>query len=282
MLCPICDSDGLQFYKKIEEFNYYECQHCESLMIDPEVLESIDQGRTITRDYDDNYWKSELAAAKERSFSSSLARVAELYLYASKPINKFVDIGTGPGFLLDALSEFLPVSSSKFFGCELFPPSVYSQHPNYFVGSLGDMPHQFDAGVCVEVVEHLTPNMLRKLATDLAAKSTPNSIFLFNTGLPSFVKNHDPGYLDPTIRGHIVSYGIEGLKTIFNPLGFEITQIDGKEWAFLAEYAPTEIYSSTEVRIWKACPENVRVLQDRIRGNLLWVLGLDTARAYRT
>jgi Zn-finger nucleic acid-binding protein len=281
MLCPVCHSGTISFYRRIEEFDYFECDRCSSLLIDPKTLDTIDAGTTITRDYDDNYWQSELAAAKNRSTGSSIARVAELYLYARKPINRFVDIGSGPGYLLDSLSEYLPSSSASFYGCELFPPDTRSNHPNYFVGALEDMPGKFDAGVCIEVLEHLTPKMVRKLAASLAQKSEPNSIFLFNTGLPAYVKNEDPGYLDPTFRGHIVSYGIVAIEDIFSPLGFRVTKLDGKNWAFLVEYAPTESFASTEIRIWSACPENIRTLSDPNRGNLLYILGLESARAYK-
>ncbi|MEO5562760.1 MAG: hypothetical protein ABIR18_04975, partial [Chitinophagaceae bacterium] len=94
--CSVCNSSETQLFKEVGTFSYYECLSCEVIFISQEILAKIDAGEGIIK-YSETYWKEELYAAKERSCGSTLARVAELFLYARIPINKFVDIGSGPG-----------------------------------------------------------------------------------------------------------------------------------------------------------------------------------------
>jgi hypothetical protein len=75
---------------------------------------------------------------------------------------------------------------------------------------LDSLESTFDAGVCIEVIEHLTPATLRTLVAQLAGRSRPGSLYLFNSGQPAFVEQEDPAYLDPHGRGHVVSYSIAG------------------------------------------------------------------------
>ncbi len=93
----------------------------------------------------------------------------------------------------------LPEVIDRFHAVELYPPPLphRTANPNYVIGTLADMQRTFDAGVCIEVIEHLTPAALRTLAAQLAAVSRPGSLYLFNSGQPDFVEHEDPGYLDP-------------------------------------------------------------------------------------
>jgi hypothetical protein len=236
----------------------------------------------VTRKYDANYWLREDNAAWQRSYGAGLARVAELFLYARRPIRRFVDVGSGPGYLLDALGVYLPASEGLFWAVELFPPERRTQHAQYVVGGLADLEGTFDAGLCMEVVEHLTPKMLRQLAKELAAKSGPDSIYLINTGMDKFVRGGNLNYLDPYVRGHIVSYSLKGMRCLFEPEGFSVLELPGKDWACLLEYRPSQPQQgSVDNRIWTPVEENRAVLHDSKMGNLMYVLGIDTARAYK-
>jgi hypothetical protein len=278
--CPICQVPSADPFRAVAGYQYYRCRGCGSLFIEPRVIEACDGGCSLVR-YSDGYWVLELRAARQRAWGPALARVAELFLYARRPIARFVDIGTGPGYLLDALSTYLPASADKFFGIEKYPPPERSQHPNYRVGTLTDLDMRFDAGCCIEVLEHLTPRMASELLRQLAARSFANAAYIFNTGLPQYVVEQDPGYLDPLQRGHIVSYSLQGVAHIAEPHGFSVKPIPGKTWAFLLEYASgASQEEDVRTRIWSACPENVATLNDPVMGGVLHVLGLDTARAY--
>lgn len=280
--CPVCLSADTRLFKEVAEMPYYTCNACDVIFISPEVLDQIDAGKGLVN-YTETYWKEELPAARERSWGPSLARVAEVFLYARIPIKKFIDIATGPGYLLDAIQYYLPSSGEIFYGNEIFPPpeEYCTSNKNYFRGYLHEFGFTFDAGCCIEVIEHLTPSMVGKLFSDLAAKSVENSIYIFNTGLSQFIKNENIGYLDPFVRGHIMGWSVSGVEILARSSGFQILPIPGKAWAFIAEYKPTHNFKNNITdRIWKALPENTNTLKDKKTGELLYILGLDTARAY--
>lgn len=273
--CPVCTSGVSTFYESIDGYDYLRCAACNSLHITNEVLAGMDTGKS-TRVYDEAYWQDELRAARARASGPALVRAAEAILYATRPVCSFLDVGTGPGYLLDELTRQFPDRSDMFHGIELFPPEEHSTHPNYQIGEVGDVNLKFDAGTCIEVIEHLTPRMLSRLATGLAEASYPGSLWLFNTGMPDYVLNEDRGYLDPLHRGHVVSYSLEGLRCIFGPLGFRISSIPGKSYAFLAEHRPVDEAMDLARRIYQPVPENRLLLE---RSGLLFQAAFESARA---
>jgi hypothetical protein len=263
---------------------YYECRACDFIFADPALLARVDAGEPIRR-YDAEYWGNELASARERSYGSSLARVAETVLYCRIPVRRFIDIGSGPGYLLDALSCYLPSRREMFYGVEKFPPAENerTQHVNYLCADLRDVGMKFECGVCIEVIEHLTPSMAANLAVAMAAVSVPGSLYLFNTGLTEFVRMEDPGYLDPYGRGHITSWSVTAARKIFEKEGFAVHPIPGKTWAFLVERMPMpDEANDTPIgqRIWSAPKENQDLLRDPAMGEVMYILGRESARAY--
>jgi len=275
--CSICRGP-LAAYREVSGVAYFECGQCGSLLADRSVLDAVDGG-SFERPYDETYWRFELAAARDRAYGAALARVSETLLYARRPVRRFLDVGSGPGFLLDALSAYLPASQDVFWGVETYPPREHTSRPQYVTGPIDSLPGKFDAGLCMEVVEHLTPTMVSSLASSLAKLCETDSIFLFNTALPAFVKSDSPDYLDPYVRGHIASYSLEGMGILLSPFGFRVWPLPGKDWAYLVEYRPTSEAAPID-RIWSALPENKDILTDPEMGSVLYVLGLDTARAY--
>ena len=280
--CPVCTSNETALYKVVHEYSYYECGACELIYISPDVLDKMDNGQFLIS-YDQEYWGTELKAARERSWGTTMARVAEVFLYARRPIRNFIDIGSGPGYFLDAINYQLPSASNIFHAAELFPPAeeFCTTNNNYHRGSLLDLSFAFDAGCCIEVIEHLTPSMLKRLFSDISKKSVQDSIYIFNTGLVEFIKNEDSTYLDPLVRGHVVGWSITALQHLAEPFGFRITAIPGKTWAFVAEYHPNvDVSVPLNDRIWTALSENTQLLKDKVTGELMYILGLETARAY--
>ena len=279
--CPVCDRKGNKRHAVVDGLDYFECKNCECLFLQADLITEIDAGKSI-RKYDDKYWARELKSSRHRSYGSSLARVAEVLYYARSPVKNFIDIGTGAGYLLDSLAYHLPSQTSTFYGVEMYPPDqVQSAHPNYLKGRIGDLGKTFQAGSCIEVVEHLTPAMLRLIAQELAAVSDPQAAYIFNTGLAHFVKSKKPDYLDPYRRGHIMSYSIKAAKLIFEPHGFKMFPIRGKDWAFYAEYQ-SKASTSEDItqRVWSALPENMSILDDPKSGTVMQILGRESIRAY--
>lgn len=280
--CALC-SAWSQLFTVIDGVDYFECPSCDFIFADPILLARVDSGQPL-RHYDGEYWGNELAAAQQRSFGSSLARAAEALLYCSIPVERFVDIGSGPGYLLDALSTYLPSSRHRFYGVEKYPPrpEERSRHENYLGVDLQDVDIKFECGVCIEVLEHLTPSMAANLARAIAAVSVPGSLFLFNTGLTDYVRHEDDAYLDPYRRGHITCWSVTAARKIFEREGFAVHALPGKTWAFLIERTPVSIASTGSIRdrIWSALEQNKRILSDPQMGSVMYLLGLESARAY--
>jgi hypothetical protein len=282
--CEVCGARSHPF-KVITGLAYFACDSCGSLFADFPAYERERSTRQLS--YDTRYWEMELRSARQRAYGSTLQRVAETFLYCRRPIRRFIDIGAGPGILLDALRLMMPSSAGLFHAVELFPPEerFRTQHPGYLVGSLDDTHGQFDAGVCIEVIEHLDPNALRGLVASLAKKAAPGSTFYFNSGQPEYVMKEDPGYLDPFGRGHIASYSLAGLTKLFEPHGFRIVPLPGRSWCFLAEFEPAAAAGGNDVdgllkRLWTAMPENVSALKDPQFGPLMYSMGIESARCY--
>lgn len=281
--CVLCSQDA-PLLRVVDGVDYYECRDCDFIFADPLLIARIDQG-LASREYDEDYWQSELASARQRSFGSSLARLAEAMLYCSIPINRFIDIGTGPGYLLDAVSLHLPSRADVFYGVEKFPPlpEFRSSSPNYLCADLADVDMKFECGLCVEVIEHLTPAMARGLAAAIASVSVPGSLYLFNTGLTDYVRHEDPGYLDPFKRGHVTCWSVKAARRIFEPEGFIVRPLPGKSWAFVIEMPGAKEHMERPLtdRIWTADARNVDILSDTKMGDVMYILGRESARAYQ-
>ena len=282
-ICPCCESRETEALRKVHEYDYYQCHACGSLFLDTKYLSEIDAGQSIVK-YEEGYWKMELDSAKQRSYGAALARMAEAVYYCKRPIKKFLDIGTGPGYFLDAIAKNLPDNSDIFHGVELFPPDVEhrTSSKNYIIGDLGDLQDKFDCGICIEVIEHLTPKILNDLLNKLAAVSNPDALYIFNTGMPDYVLREDIAYLDPIRRGHLVSYSLKAMSLFGSRYGFTAHGIPGKTWAFVLEFTGDKIGPVEDIRerIWKASAENLQILSDRKMGEVLKILGQETSRAY--
>jgi hypothetical protein len=175
----------------------------------------------------------------------------------------------------------LPHSCHKFFGVEKFPGEVTAlprlrHKENYVVGYLGDIDLKFEFGTCIEVIEHLTPNMVSSLAKQLAQVSVPGSLFIFNTALTDHVRNHNPGYIDPKRRGHITVWSVKAATKVFEPHGLKVWPIDGKKWAFAVECDSNG--PPLRERVWSCLPENQALLSDPVSGSSMFILGRESAR----
>jgi hypothetical protein len=278
MRCTVCEAGAARSYRSVDGVGYFRCDACGSLFADPDFVAAS------AAVYADEYWQSELNAAHERCYGPAIQRVAETIAYCRIPIHAFIDIGAGTGWLLDALEVLLPEVIDRFHAVELYPPPPphRTANPNFVVGTLGDVGRTFDAGVCIEVIEHLAPTTMRTLVEQLATVSRPGSLYLFNSGQPNFVEHEDPGYLDPHGRGHIVSYSLAGATSIFRPAGFNVIELPGRAWAFLVEFGPRlRVDAETLIaRLWHPVPENVSMLRSARFGELIRAVGIDSARAY--
>jgi hypothetical protein len=278
--CPICSKSSSTKDLQLQEFStFLECVDCDFYFHkDRDTKKRAD---TAPHEYSDLYWSDELAAAKERAFGVSIARAAEVFVLSKVPIRKFLDIGTGPGYFLDAIQKFLPDSITSFFGVELFPPSPddRTKHPGYRLGWLDQFADSsIDGGICIEVLEHLRASDVRDLFSLLYTKASSGAAFMFNTGLTDYVRSEDVPYLDPVVRGHISIWSVKALRELISDLGWTITPIPNRTWAFLAEKT-TFVSSDFSSRIWETLPENMEALCGAENSKLLYLLGRDSLRA---
>lgn len=274
--CPVCRAGQSTLFTTIADYPYYACGACDSIHIAPSVLDGMDAGTTQLGEYGGEYWEREAKSAQRRASGLSLCRAGEAILYCRRPVRRFLDVGTGPGFLLHELQRLIDPDAEIFHGVEKFPPPFAVSCPNFHVGGVESLQIKFDAGVCIEVVEHLTPRMLEGLIAGLAQVSGVGSLWLFNTGMPDYVRNEDPGYLDPLQRGHIISYSLAGLRPYFERHGFAVRPLPGRSFGFFVEYQPLE-EPEFEARFCAPLPENVALLQ---RHGLLYQSAFETARSY--
>lgn len=274
--CPICPSGRSDLYRVIDGHEYFTCASCGSIHIDQAVIDMLDAGGSLVGDYAEEYWNQERVGATERASGVSLCRAGEALLYCRRPVRRFLDVGAGPGLMLQELHRFLDPAAEIFHGVEKYPPPYAVVCPNFHIGGLDVLEGRFDAGVCIEVVEHLTPKMFEILVRDLAAVSAPGSLWLFNTGMPDYVRNEDPAYLDPVHRGHIISWSLLGCSPYFERHEFTVTALPGRSFGFFAEYQPNET-PQFECRIYQPLAENVELL--KVSG-LLYQASFEAARSY--
>jgi SAM-dependent methyltransferase len=275
--CAVC-GESARFWDRIEGCAFTHCSHCGSIALNRRQMASIDGGLSV-RTYDDTYWADEMKAARERCWGSSVARAVEAILLCQRPVERFIDLACGSGILLDSLSYHMPSSRDIFRGVELFPPEQHTTHPGFRRCGIEDLEEKFDCGVCIEVVEHLTPRMLDRFVAAIAKVSKPDSFFVFNTGLAPFVLSGNASYIDPLRRGHIVSYGWVAVQTFFERHGFVIHQLGQRDWSFGAEFKPTQT-RPLDQRKWHPLTENFAILNDKITGMVPAILARESLRAY--
>lgn len=258
--CLVCQSACTRF-SKVDGHQFFACTGCGLIQIDPAVIHRIDAGEAVFA-YDKAYWDNEMASARERAFGIALARAAEVFLCSRREILRFLDIGTGPGAFLDAVAMYLPQISHRFHGVELFPPPEKdcTQHPNYRIGRVKDYaPGSIDGGMCIEVLEHLTPQQASGLLGEIASAGSNEACFLINTGLADYTRTECPEYLDPVGRGHIVSWTVAAVNQLAAPHGLVASAIPGRNWCFLLEKAAAP-RPSIEERTASPLPENLAAL----------------------
>jgi hypothetical protein len=279
--CPICNEAKYVRRLRLKEVvDFQECVNCDYFFFVP-PFEKPDEVHKLVSHYSERYWTKELSSARDRAFGISLARASEVFLLSRIPISNFVDIGTGPGYFLDAIDYYLPKSEVKFSGIEKYPPPAEYQTKStgYRIGWL-DLykANPIDSGICIEVLEHLTSSEVYNLFLDLFQVSAYGALFLFNTALTDYVTKYDPGYLDPLVRGHISVWSITSIKKICEPIGWSVREIPNRNWSFVVEKREK---SSEDLisRIWDPNQKNLQTLRGSLNSDVLFLLGRDGLRA---
>ena len=298
IVCPICgkkmpQKSILDIYNVVDteknvSYRYFKCPQCDCIFISPDVIDMLDNGGQLVN-YESTYWDDEYKSAIDRCYGAGLARMAESLFYCRIPVENFLDIGAGSGKLLDAIKAYLPYSSSHFYAIEKYPPERQkcTKSQNFMTGNYEIiLKKKYQCGICIEVVEHLTPKMLVDIFSIIAKASDYLAFYLLNSGFVPYIEKENAMYLNPFVNGHIVSYSAKGLYYLLSPLGFNVIPVSGKNWLIGIEYVGknntlSEVSQENLIdRIWKALPHNTNLLVDKKMGSVLKILGLESARAY--
>jgi hypothetical protein len=125
--------------------------------------------------------------------------------------------------------------------------------------------------------------MVENLFDDLSRVSKEDSSWIINTGLNTYVSGEDLTYLDPFRRGHVISWSLKALQILAGKSGWSIVEIPGKTWCFLIEkQVNPKRFPPLDERIWNPEEENLVSLRGSTVGDLLVILGRESARAYGT
>lgn len=276
MNCPICDKENTREIEFWKNSGFNVCNKCDYFF-----YTGVNTLTPVENHYADDYWQSEIDAAKERAWGIGLARASEVFLLSRRIISSFLDIGAGPGYFLDSIEYYLPKSKVAFYGVEKYPPAqeFRTQNIGYKIGWLDQFEDgSIDAGVCIEVLEHLTAGEVKSLFEDLYLKASDRALFLFNTGLTEYVKNDDHDYLDPEIRGHISIWSVKAIQRLIGNAGWRIREIPNRSWCFVAEKT-NDSDDDLVSRIWNPHPSNILSIEGSLRSKVLFLLGRDGLRA---
>jgi hypothetical protein len=106
---------------EVDGVPYLRCDGCGSILAEQAFLDRTIAGEA--RQYDDELLaRPSSQRPEQRGHGASLIRLAEVFLYARRPIRRFLDVSCGAGTLLDAAAELLPEIADTFWGIEPFPP----------------------------------------------------------------------------------------------------------------------------------------------------------------
>ena len=77
-------------------------------------------------------------------------------------------------------------------------------------------------------------------------------------------------------------WSIAGARVMFEPAGFNVIALPGRDWAFLAEFGPPRAVGLETLFdwLWRPAPENIALIRDDRFGPLFETLGLESARCY--
>jgi hypothetical protein len=85
------------------------------------------------------------------------------------------------------------------------------------------------------------------------------------------------------ITGVISSRGRSaGARVLFEPAGFNVIALPGRDWAFLAEFGPPRRVEADTLAewLWRPVPENIDLIRKDRFGSLFETIGLESARCY--
>ena len=282
MQCPICRNEASRL-RDVDAVAYFRCLKCESVFAHPDFLAAVDAG--AVGNYRDSYWEQELPAARERSFGPGVARMAETLRMARMPVRRALDIGSGPGLLLDALAELVPSLAERVHGVELFPPPPRAAQPspNYHVGSVGDLEGTVRRRRVHRSDRASHARHARRPAAATRGEIEPGRALFLQLRPAVVCRGGRPRLSGPALAAAMwSSWSIAGARVVFEPAGFNVIALPGRDWAFLAEFGPPRAVGADTLIdwLWRPAPDNIALIRNDRFGPLFETIGLECARCY--
>jgi len=106
----------------------------------------------------DTYWSKRKG---KKVGSPVLPRFKDIKAHLTPlPVSVIIDIGTGPGYLVDELRDYtvIPVDIAN---------SMVKPHGSFVLADIADYIPSGDYGICVDVLEHIEPEDLDKVLTNI-------------------------------------------------------------------------------------------------------------------
>ncbi len=176
--CPVCLSSTTAHYIDYENSRLYRCNDCQSVYVSPYVTHG-----QVTELYNASIERAshELKTRLHKKMRRARSRAKRLKRYAKG--NRFLDVGSNVGFMVEAARE----NGFLAHGIEVDPNYVKISQENFprntFThGMIEDFPipqDGFDVVYCSEVIEHV-PNV-RPFAEALARQVCAGGLLYITT-----------------------------------------------------------------------------------------------------
>ena len=265
MRCAVCKANAAQRYRNVDGVGYLRCGACGSLFADPDFLaaEQLSSMPTTTGGMSCMRRGSAASARRccawRRRSRIVVCRSARSSISAPAPVGCSMhlrhccqrrSIGSMRSSSIRRPRRTAPAirttSSARWTACD----------------------RTFDAGVCIEVIEHLTPTTLRSLVAQLAAVSRPGSLYLFNSGQPDFVEREDPGLSrSARPRPHRLVFAALVPRASSGRPGSMSSRCPAAPGLFLPSSGRCSLVDADALiaRLWHPVPENVSMLLGAVR-----------------
>jgi 2-polyprenyl-3-methyl-5-hydroxy-6-metoxy-1,4-benzoquinol methylase len=212
--CPVCQSQKSTFFKEYNACSLYRCEKCHTTFVSPYI-----SSEQVTDLYNSSIDRasSELITRLDKKMRRARRRAKHLKNYTGG--NRFLDVGSNVGFMVEAARE----NGFTAEGVEVDPNYVATAKKNFpkntfSQGMIEDYTSSggpFDLVYCSEVIEHV-PNS-RPFAEALAGQVRPGGYLYITTPdishwrIPGDIAKWD-AFCPPS---HCVFFTPDSLKNLF-------------------------------------------------------------------
>lgn len=200
--CLLCSHKTKLFYE-FRNNNYYQCQGCSSLMLDPANYPSWEEEKEIYKTHNND--------VKDIRYQNFVSPIVEAVKSSYNKNHKGLDFGAGTGPVITSLLE------KEVYEINLYDPFFHFYPEN--------LQKKYDYIICCEVIEHFhNPyDEFRKLTNMLSSKG---SIFCMTSLYDESINFKNWNYKND--ETHVFFYHKKALEWIKKEFAFSKLEIEGK------------------------------------------------------